>query len=184
MKLSLFPILLIFPVLCFAQSEHITPKSMFERLYPRWQEVLIQPRTFFGYFNAEDFEIEEIGVVRMERTRCYGACPAYDVSISKTREVLYTGVANVEKIGSYRGNITNSRDLNRLRLYIKKINYFNMQSMFRPLVTDSATVYTEVALGNSRVKAIMNYANGGPVELWGLEQLIDHIIEGVEWQEN
>ena len=166
----------------YGQADRYTAKTAFDTRFPTGQENYdyFSSYTFRGMRANTDFD--QIQYIGLERTRCYGTCPAYDVLIRNNGEVEYAGHAYVEKIGRYKGQVDQWK-LTNLFKYIMEIEYFDLQNIYRASVTDNPTVYTVVSINPGLPKAIMNYANAGPAELWALEQLIDQIIEGVEWQE-
>lgn len=178
MKILVFGLFLI-SIAAHGQVDRITAKSMFEILFSNWQEMN-RGNTFQGMDQNKDYD--QIQFIGLERTGCYGTCPVYEFLVRNNGEVEYVGFANVEKIGRYRGQISELWKLNNLFKYIMEIEYFNFQNIYRARRTDSATVYTMVRIGSGS-KAIMNYGNGGPAELWALEQLMDQVIEEVEWRE-
>lgn len=130
----------------------------------------------FGQTRAKDTGITEIG---MERTQCYGRCPAYTVVIKSDGTLRYRGEQNAKLQGGHTGK-SDKWELENLFQFIRDSNYFAMQDEYLVPVTDNPTVYTYV-VQNSKKKIISNYANGGPTKLWAIEQLIDKLLLEAEW---
>ena len=60
--------------------------------------------------DAEDHGVTEVG---LERTRCFGTCPAYTVLIRSDGTFRYRGEDFVERKGEYTGTVSRS-DFNEL----------------------------------------------------------------------
>ena len=126
--------------------------------------------------NSSDHGIVEIG---LERTRCYGACPAYSVIIKEDGRFEYEGFSYVKRKGKYTGAV-NRFALNQLFQFIRDVDYMSLGESYSRDITDQATTYTCVVMKEKR-KVIRNYANAGPTKLWAVEQLIDKLILSASW---
>ena len=115
----------------------------------------------------------------MERTRCYGTCPAYTVIIKSDGTFHYKAERNVKRPGEHTGKISEWK-LKELFEFIKDADYFALEDKYWITVTDHSTVYTYVVM-NGKKKIISNYANSGPPKLWAIEQLIDYLLLDAEW---
>jgi len=127
---------------------------------------------------ANDHGISEIGI---ERTRCYGTCPAYSVIINQDGTFKYTGYFHVDRMGIFSGTVS-KWELRNLFSFIKDVDIESMQDRYFIPVTDSPTTYTLVTI-NGRTKIISNYANSGPTTLWAIEELIDKLILKANWDD-
>jgi len=121
--------------------------------------------------------VTEIGI---ERTTCYGSCPAYTFIVSSNGSFRYKGEKHVERTGEFTGKASVAQ-FNQLAQFILDSDYFSLKDSYRPMVTDCPTVYTTVVVNGKR-KVISNYANGGPTKLWAIEQLIDQLMITAEWK--
>jgi hypothetical protein len=132
---------------------------------------VIEKSSNYAQIRIEDTGITEIG---MERTQCYGRCPAYTVVIRKDGTLHYRGEQNAKLQGWHTGK-ADKWELKNLFQFIRDSDYFAMQDEYLAPETDSPTVYTYV-VQNGKKKIISNYANGGPTKLWAIEQLIDKLL--------
>jgi hypothetical protein len=125
---------------------------------------------------ANDTGITEIG---MERTGCYGKCPAYTVIIKSDGTLRYKGEQYAKLKGEHAGK-TSQWELNGLFQFIRDSGYFAMQDGYFADVTDLPTVYTYV-VQDGKKKIISNYAISGPTKLWAIEQIIDKLLLEAKW---
>lgn len=121
--------------------------------------------------------ISEIGI---ERTGCFGSCPAYTLIVSSNGSFRYKGEKHVERIGEFSGKVSIAQ-FNQLAQFIMDSDYLGLEDSYHPMITDCPTVFTTV-VANGKRKVVSNYANGGPTKLWAIEQLIDHLMLGAEWK--
>jgi len=127
-------------------------------------------KVFFDY-NIKESPISKIG---LERTTCYGTCPAYLITITRDGLVTYEGFRYVKLKGKHTGKIP-TYYLKNLFTYINNSSFFDMKDTYTDSITDNATSYTLVAKGEEE-KIVKNYANSGPSELWSIEQHIDSLL--------
>lgn len=125
---------------------------------------------------AEQNPITEI---TLERTRCYGNCPAYRLVLRQDGTATYIGRANVERIGTYRGKI-DEYTFDRLSDLLRSEGYFELRDHYSLTVTDLPSVITSALLIGKR-KTVVNYGDTGPVKLWGMELAIDAVSEHIKW---
>lgn len=120
--------------------------------------------------------ISEIGI---ERTRCYGACPAYTFIVKSDGTFRYKGIEYVERKGEFIGTVPVG-DFHALANFIKDSGYMELEEAYTRGVTDNPTTFTMVVMNGKR-KTIRNYANAGPTKLWAIEQLIDKLMNKAKW---
>jgi len=120
--------------------------------------------------------ITEIGV---ERTICFGTCPAYTFIVKSDGTFRYKGEEHAKRKGEFTGRIE-LWDFHRLAQFIKDSGYMNLENDYFRAVTDNPTTFTTVVLEGRR-KIVRNYADAGPTKLWAIEQLIDDLMNKAEW---
>lgn len=121
---------------------------------------------------------DQITEVTLERTACYGTCPMYKVTLKSDGTIIYEGQRFVETLGTYTGT---AYGFERLAQLILAANYFNLKDEYTRPITDMPSAITSVVRGGKR-KVISNYADTGPVELWGIEMAIDGILKQARLQ--
>ena len=114
----------------------------------------------------------------IQRTPCYGRCPIYEAIIYNSGFVVYKGVLNVDKIGTYTSRL-NGRQIEEIKRKATEINYFDMETQYDSPVTDLPTTITSLKLGNLK-KKIKNRV-GGPVTLKEYETVIENILSSLSW---
>jgi len=120
--------------------------------------------------------ITEIGI---ERTVCFGTCPAYTFIAKSDGSFRYKGDKYVERTGEFTGTVP-VWQFHQLAQFIMDSGYMKLEDAYDRTVTDNPTVYTTVVLNGKR-KVVRNYANAGPTRLWAIEQLIDDLMRKAQW---
>jgi hypothetical protein len=129
----------------------------------------------------------QIDTIALERTRCYGTCPVYKITLRRDGTVTYQGKKWVRVIGQ-RSHKISVDAFQRLAREAERIQFFSFKDEYvwkdnfdgsSEHVTDSPTRITTVRAGRVR-KVVKNYY-GGPVALEGLEKLIDDVSGSVVW---
>ncbi len=116
--------------------------------------------------------------VTLSRTRCFGTCPVYSVTIDARGKVSYEGSLFVRVEGKQTATIPISR-VAELANAVDRIGFFKLDSKYEALAEDFPTTYVTVTK-NSRRKQIKDYA-AGPPALTGFEQLIDTVANTRKW---
>lgn len=115
----------------------------------------------------------QITEITLERTTCYGTCPNYKVTLRSDGTITYEGRRFVEMRGTHEGR---AYGFARLAQLITSAGYFDLKDNYSRPVTDNPSAITSVVRDGKR-KTITNYADSGPVELWGIEMAIDGILK-------
>lgn len=118
-------------------------------------------------------------VIRLERTMCFGSCPAYNLEFRGDGTAQYEGFANVEKIGVYRAKVDEA-DLLFMMNEFNKINFFELNDIYDDRVTDIPTYTVKYQLGDKKKTVIDRF--GPPPGLRGLEKKLDSIAKKLDWQ--
>jgi hypothetical protein len=121
-------------------------------------------------------------MITLERTVCFGFCPAYTVTISSTGEVVYRGERFVNVTGEQRAQIPAS-DVQALLARFDAINFEGLRDEYRAQVTDLPT--TTITLErNGRTKRVLDYGGVGagmPESVRDLQAEIDRVANTGRW---
>ena len=118
-------------------------------------------------------------VFSMTKTKCYGKCPAYTIEIYSNGRVTYSGLANVEKIGKFEKNITQT-ELSNLQKTFLDSKFFDFDDEYVSNATDLPTTYI-LFRNNGKEKKIKDY-HKAPKELKDLERLLEDIANSTtDW---
>ena len=131
-----------------------------------------------------------VQVITLERTVCFGTCPAYKLTIFSDGVVQYEGKRYVKKVGLAYGRISRAK-LNALVLEFQNIYYFNLPEAFTPGskqcpqgATDMPTAITSLTW-QGKSKTITHYHGcfeGSTVKLLTeLENKIDKVVKIKQW---
>jgi hypothetical protein len=125
--------------------------------------------------------------ISLQRTTCYGSCPAYLVTLAADGTVTFEGREHVGMKGTYTKKIDPAK-LAPVIAKLEEIRFWTLRDRYRTKsapgglessVSDLPTRTTTVRY-RDRTKAVENYY-GGPDGLAELEKLIDETAGVAEW---
>jgi hypothetical protein len=122
--------------------------------------------------------------IRLERTRCFGTCPDYSVTIHGDGSVKYFGKYYVDIPGEQTARIQPDK-VNELLTAFDNIHFFYLRDRYTDSCTDLPTVYISLAF-DGKSKRIENYFChqekwGLQVDLTKLADLIDTVSGSRQW---
>lgn len=110
--------------------------------------------------------------ITLERTLCFGMCPAYSVTLNDDGSVVYEGREHTKVSGKQTWKIDPAA-VRALAKEMQDAGFFELNDEYRAMVTDHPTTYTSLTIG-SRSKRIKDYV-AGPPRLKELENRIDEV---------
>ncbi len=126
--------------------------------------------------------------ITIERTTCYGTCPAYKITIKGDGSVDYLGKDFVRVKGTVHSSVDPS-EIEQLAKAFLDAKYFDLRDTYRSFKGpdgvehtepgDLPTTYTSIRL-NGRYKRIENHI-GAPKVLSALEDQIDEVVCSKRW---
>ena len=127
-------------------------------------------------------------VVTLERTPCFGTCPVYRVSISRSGAVRFAGKHHVTRQGEATAQIPAAR-VDSLLAELEAGGYFGFADAYvmdspacGQYATDSPTVITSVAAAGRSKTIRHDYGCfAAPAQLVTLERLIDEVAGTSGW---
>src|SRR3954470_3094601 len=117
-------------------------------------------------------------VIRLQRTSCFGTCPAYAVTIDATGSVTYEGERNVRVVGQETAGIAPA-SIARLLQVADRVQFFALRDAYDGDITDLPTTYVSITAGG-RTKKVKDYY-GAPPGLKELEDAIDAAARTKRW---
>lgn len=121
-------------------------------------------------------------IVRLQRTPCYGTCPAYMLTVKANGKVDFFGQDFTEVKGQTEGEISEDK-IKQLIEEFKQAKFFALDDNYtsKNCATDNPTVRTTLFI-NGKVKKI-EHDRGceAPKELTDLENKIDEIVGTQKW---
>ena len=123
--------------------------------------------------------------IRLERTQCYGTCPAYTLTVKADGGVTFVGRKFTKTEGQASGEIDQAK-IRELIQEFKKANFFAFENSYTPrrgsdCATDGPTVTTSLQI-NGSVKTVHHYTGcAAPRELGDLENRVDEIVGTERW---
>ena len=126
-------------------------------------------------------------VITLERTACFGACPAYSVRITGDGRVHFEGKEFVRVVGPADARIA-PESVAALVAEFERIGFARLDARYesivnadgsRSFVTDLPTTTTSIRIG-SELKRVVDYV-GAPPALRALERRIDEVAKTQQW---
>ncbi|HWR57424.1 MAG TPA: DUF6438 domain-containing protein [Thermodesulfovibrionales bacterium] len=126
-------------------------------------------------------EAEDV-MITLERTICFGTCPAYKLTVYGNGTVEYEGKDHVKTMGRQTYAISREK-VKELIYQFKRVNYFSLNDSYEKIDrTDFPYAITSIRI-NGKSKTIRHYRgdNTAPRELAALERKIDEIAGSARW---
>lgn len=118
-------------------------------------------------------------VASIERTMCFGKCPAYKMEIYGNGKIVYEGLRDVANIGKYTGSTTTDK-INQLLTKAKEIGYMEFNDSYEnKLVTDLPSTTTVILLDGVYKKIYTRYDT--PEKLRAFQKYFDELFKDVEY---
>ena len=127
-------------------------------------------------------------VITLERTVCYGTCPAYKLTIYADGKVVFEGAEYVRKTGRFEARVSRDK-VQELLTAFREINYFDLKNNYSEKDcpqwwTDHPTAQTSLTI-NGRSKTVRHYYGCAGLEvldrLSKLESKIDKTVNVDQW---
>jgi len=126
--------------------------------------------------------------IHLERTRCYGSCPAYTVTIHGDGRVEYAGTKNVKVTGTQTGRVEPEAVKRLLSQFAQakflatKADYSAEKCSCSRRCTDMPSAITELTAGGVTHRVNHYYGCGcAPNALFDLESAIDKAAQVEQW---
>lgn len=123
-----------------------------------------------------------IGEVTLERTACFGSCPAYTVSIAPDGAVTFVGQNHTRVVGEQHGQADRAA-VATLHRRIVTAGFFNLRDEYRADVSDLPDYIVTVRRGDL-TKRVLDYAGtaaGMPQTVREIEEEIDRVAGTERW---
>jgi Domain of unknown function (DUF6438)/Ankyrin repeats (3 copies) len=120
--------------------------------------------------------------ISLERTRCYGTCPAYKVELQGDGRVTYTGKGFVDIEGKHSYQVPVERVKSLLDSFRAK-DIWSLRDSYRTMVTDLPTCVLTVSLGEQtrRIEDYMGTRAGMPSTVTEFENQVDDVSQSIGW---
>ena len=124
-------------------------------------------------------EMSDSVFASIERTPCYGRCPAFKAKLHKSGYATFEGRMNVDKMGLHAARISKS-DMGKIKAEAEKIGFYKFNDIYDSRVTDLPSMYIALNFDNEKklIKARHNY----PDELREFGKFLDEIFNQQDWK--
>lgn len=118
--------------------------------------------------------LKESLFLTMERTPCFGKCPAYKITIFNTGNVIYEGYSHTSKIGKFKKQLT-KKQLKEIQQMMDDIDITGMKDVYDSEVTDFPSTQLFIISNGQHKKKILDRVDA-PASLKQFEKLIDYLV--------
>lgn len=120
-------------------------------------------------------------VIELERSMCYGRCPAYIVTVTNSK-VVFAGEAFVKDKGRHEANVDPAAVRTLAQKFIDA-DFYSMNEKYAALVTDNPTYTLSISI-DGRTKKVVDYVGtwvGMPAIIRELEDDVDQLAGTERW---
>lgn len=114
----------------------------------------------------------------LERTPCFGKCPAYTITVRRDGSATYVGRSNTEREGTYTGQVDQAIMV-KLLDKAKSIGFFDMEDKYDGPVTDLPSTIIRVNADGKDKKVVGRYKT--PSSFKPFAQFADSLLLPLEW---
>ena len=121
-------------------------------------------------------------LITLERTVCYGTCPAYVLRIHGDGRVEFDGQRFVGATGRQAASISVA-SVDALVEEFRKADFFSLNGEYRYSVTDNPACVVSISVGGQK-KQVIDYVGeraGMPADVTRLEEAIDKAADSERW---
>ena len=167
-------LLVLFAGVSFAQIPNHVNKDSLDYVSAKYYPI-------YGIGNIDEYlKREKIKEIIYQRTTCFGDCPSYEVTFNKSGKAEYIGYYFVKMKGKFKGNI-DKYIFARLTYLLEKESILNLNDDYSSRISDASAAILTIEFENKKLKSIRNYNNYGPIELWGIDKVIEAVTKEINW---
>lgn len=115
----------------------------------------------------------------LERTPCFGRCPAYTVTIQADGSARYVGRTNAPRQGTFSGQV-DIGTMQRLLDRANSIGFFSMDAKYDGQVTDLPSTIVRVNADGKDKQVTGRYRM--PAAFRGFAAFADTLLQDVQWK--
>jgi hypothetical protein len=121
--------------------------------------------------------------IELERSPCFGTCPAYTLTLWTNGEARYIGGSHAPRAGHFTGKVDLYK-LGKLCELLEEAGFFSFDRKYASSWTCLPTTWLRVWRSIDEDPVVVeDYGGAGPVELWGLHTVIDEIASDMQWED-
>lgn len=130
--------------------------------------------------SSKEVVTEVSTALTFERTLCFGACPAFKITVMSDGSCAYEGYKFVDMVGKYKATISQEK-LSEIQQEAANIDFFNLRDTYdNQAITDIPSVIIAIS-GENGMKQIVDRAEA-PEELKRFEKYLDQVLLSLDWQ--
>lgn len=125
--------------------------------------------------------------IHLQRVPGLGVGPADRLVLKADGTALYTGVSRVERVGEYRGSIS-QKSFARLVKQLRSAKFFELDASYRGTIPGTRRPVLDApgiivsAVCDGKTKTVADYGYGGPEALQALQHAILDILKTHSWR--
>jgi len=129
---------------------------------------------------AKPLSEARLSEVRLERRGCDGPCPIYSVTLKGDGRAVWTGLANVDRRGTYTGAI----DFQQVAVWLQSQPTMMNKSEDLPIAVGGEWVVLTMVL-RDHTEIVKRFGGGAGLDrldLWAAAEVVDGIASRVHWE--
>lgn len=115
----------------------------------------------------------------MERTPCFGKCPAYLITVDREGAAVYTGRSFADRPGTWRGRVDQAT-MNALLDRANAAGFFTMEDRYDGNVTDLPSTIIRIQADGRDKKVVARYKV--PPSFKAFAAQADSLLDRVAWE--
>ena len=119
--------------------------------------------------------------IQLQRTTCFGTCPAYTVTLWRDGRATYSGREYAPRTGEFQGQVEWAR-YGWLCYLLEALHFDQLKPDYSANVTDMPTTFVRAwREPDAKPIEVSDYGLAGPVALFGIERNIDAVANEITW---
>jgi len=118
-------------------------------------------------------------IITFDKKSGRGINPTYSMKIYENGKIVYTGIKNTDKIGTFQKTFS-KKEIKSLKQKFNNAGFFNFNNEYTSKITDLPTTYISYSY-KGKYKKIRDYY-GSPQKLKELEKTIENIVNENDWK--
>jgi Domain of unknown function (DUF6438) len=126
--------------------------------------------------------VEKNLVVILQRTPCFGQCPAFKIQLFDDGKVVYEGRAYCKRMGTHKATASPEliKAIQQKASDIKYLTFSEKYPKGESMITDIPTTISYIKVGSESKMIYNNY--DAPTELIEFERWLEQQFEGLKWE--
>lgn len=118
----------------------------------------------------------------LQRTSCFGLCPAFKIEVFKNKKAFYTGIAHTKRLNKHQAEVT-AEMIAQIQKKATEINYFEWETKYPSTnieIADLPSTISYIRIGGKGKMIFNNY--DAPKQLMEFEKWLEKTLDSLDWK--